>query len=83
MNSTLGPPRIAPRNDATSPLGLSTTFRDFQNANDAAPPTEAFDDASEESTVCKYCDGDGYFIENVNVRFALNFDIIKVFAAVI
>lgn len=64
MNSTLGPPRIAPRNDATSPLGLSTTFRDFQNANDAAPPTEAFDDASEESTVCKYCDGDGYFIEN-------------------
>lgn len=45
-------------------MGLSTTFRDFQNANDAASPTEAFDDASEESTVCKYCDGDGYFIEN-------------------
>lgn len=45
-------------------MGLSTTFRDFQNANDVAPPTEAFDDASEESTVCKYCDGDGYFIEN-------------------
>lgn len=45
-------------------MGLSTTFRDFQNANNVASPTKAFDDASEESTVCKYCDGDGYFIEN-------------------
>jgi len=61
MNSTLGPPRIAPRNDATSPLGLSTTFRDFQNANDAAPPTEANDDAR---IVCKRCNDSGYVFEN-------------------
>lgn len=61
MNSTLGPPRIAPRNDATSPLGLSTTFRDFQNANDAASPTEENDDAR---IVCKRCNDSGYVFEN-------------------
>lgn len=42
-------------------MGLSTTFRDFQNANDAAPPTEAFDDAR---IVCKRCNDSGYVFEN-------------------
>ena len=65
MNSTLGPPRIAPRNDATSPLGISTTFRDFQNANDVASPTEENDDAR---IVCKRCNDSGYVFENGGVK---------------
>lgn len=60
MNSTLGPPRIAPRNDETSPLGLSTTFRDFQNANDAASLTKEND----ARIVCKRCNDSGYVFEN-------------------
>lgn len=42
-------------------MGLSTTFRDFQNANDAASPTEENDDAR---IVCKRCNDSGYVFEN-------------------
>lgn len=42
-------------------MGLSTTFRDFQNANDAASPTEENNDAR---IVCKRCNDSGYVFEN-------------------
>lgn len=46
-------------------MGLSTTFRDFQNANDAASPTEENDDAR---IVCKRCNDSGYVFENGGVK---------------
>ncbi len=42
-------------------MGLSTTFRDFQNANDGASPTEENDDTR---IVCKRCNDSGYVFEN-------------------